>query len=56
VPDIPKTINGKIIEKTITNLVHGRPVVSERHFGESRGVVFFENISDVGWLKYREIK
>jgi acetoacetyl-CoA synthetase len=43
VPDIPKTVNGKIVELAVKNIIHGRPVKNKDALSNPDCLKFFEN-------------
>ncbi len=41
VPDIPRTLSGKITEKAVTDMVHGREVVNKEALANPEALVYF---------------
>lgn len=44
VPDIPRTLSGKISEKAVTDIVHGRAVVNKEALANPEALACFENV------------
>jgi len=45
VPDIPRTLSGKITEKAVTDMVHGRAVANKEALANPEALVYFDNIA-----------
>lgn len=44
VNDLPRTRNGKIVEKTVTDLIHGRPIKNKEALANPESLSEFENM------------
>ncbi|BES71287.1 acetoacetate--CoA ligase [Marinobacter nanhaiticus D15-8W] len=47
VPDIPRTISGKIVELAVRNVVHGEPVKNQDALANPEALKHFENIPEL---------
>lgn len=47
VPDIPRTISGKIVELAVTNVIHGRPVNNTDALANPEALKYFENLDQL---------
>ena len=47
VPDIPRTISGKIVELAVRNVVHGRPVKNTDALANPEALEHFRNLEDL---------
>ena len=47
VPEIPRTISGKIVELAVRNVVHGRPVKNTDALANPEALRYFENIDEL---------
>lgn len=47
VPDIPRTMSGKIVELAIRNAIHDRPIQNLDALANPEALTFFKNISDL---------
>ncbi|MGD8568602.1 MAG: acetoacetate--CoA ligase [Gammaproteobacteria bacterium] len=47
VPDIPRTISGKIVELAVTNIIHQQPVKNRDALANPEALTAFENISEL---------
>ncbi len=47
VPDIPRTISGKIVELAVRNIVHGRPVKNSDALANPQALDFFRNLTEL---------
>ncbi len=47
VPDIPRTISGKITELAVRNIVHGKPVKNTDALANPQSLKFYENLADL---------
>jgi acetoacetyl-CoA synthetase len=47
VPDIPKTMNGKIVELAVREIIHKRPVKNKESLINPEALQFFENLQDL---------
>jgi len=45
VPDIPRTLSGKITEKAVTDIVHGRAVINKEALANPEALAYFIKIS-----------
>ena len=43
VPDVPRTISGKIVELAVRNVIHGEPVTNTDALANPEALAFFEN-------------
>ncbi|MFE8071717.1 acetoacetate--CoA ligase [Marinobacteraceae bacterium S3BR75-40.1] len=47
VPDIPRTISGKIVELAVRNVIHGEPVKNKEALANPGALKYFENIASL---------
>lgn len=47
VPDIPRTLSGKIVELAVRNVVHGRPVKNTDALANPQALEFFRNLPEL---------
>jgi acetoacetyl-CoA synthetase len=47
VPDIPRTLSGKIVELAVRNIVHGRPVKNTDALANPKALEFFRNLPEL---------
>jgi acetoacetyl-CoA synthetase len=47
VPDIPRTISGKIVELAVRNIVHNKPVKNIDALANPAALDYFKNLSDL---------
>jgi acetoacetyl-CoA synthetase len=47
VPDIPRTISGKITELAVREVIHGRPVRNQDALANPSALAFFRNIPEL---------
>ncbi len=47
VPDIPRTISGKIVELAVRNIVHGRPVKNTDALANPQALEFYRNLPEL---------
>ncbi len=47
IPEIPKTINGKIVELAVRDVVHGRTVKNKEALANPEALEFFKNIAEL---------
>lgn len=47
VPDIPRTISGKIVELAVKNIIHNRPVVNQDALANPEALLHFENLEEL---------
>jgi acetoacetyl-CoA synthetase len=47
VPDIPYTLNMKKVESSVTNIIHGRPVLNRDALANPQLLDFYQNISEL---------
>jgi acetoacetyl-CoA synthetase len=46
-PDLPRTINGKLVELAVRDAVHGRPLKNADALANPQAVAFFRNLPDL---------
>ena len=46
VPDIPRTLSGKIVELAVRNVIHGEPVKNKEALANPEALEYFENCRD----------
>ncbi len=47
IPDIPRTISGKIVELAVTHAIHGRPVKNTDALANPEALQFYRNLPDL---------
>ena len=47
VPDIPRTVSGKIVELAVSHIVHGRPVHNKEILANPESLEFYKNLPDL---------
>ncbi|MFT3742471.1 MAG: acetoacetate--CoA ligase [Gammaproteobacteria bacterium] len=47
VPDIPKTVNGKIVELAVREIIHGRPVKNQAVLANPEALAYFKNLKEL---------
>jgi acetoacetyl-CoA synthetase len=47
VPDIPRTISGKIVELAVRNVIHGRPVKNTDALANPQALDHFRNLPEL---------
>ena len=47
VPDIPRTISGKIVELAVKNVIHQRPVKNTHALANPEALRFFEHLPEL---------
>jgi acetoacetyl-CoA synthetase len=47
VPDIPRTISGKVVELAVKNVVHGRPVKNTDALANAEALAYFRDIPEL---------
>ncbi len=47
VPDIPRTLSGKIVELAVTQVIHGRPVKNTDALANPEALAYFENLAEL---------
>ena len=47
VPDVPRTISGKIVELAVREVVHGRPVTNTEALANSEALALFRDHPDL---------
>jgi acetoacetyl-CoA synthetase len=47
VTDIPRTISGKIVELTVRNVIHGRPVTNADALANPKALVLYQNLPEL---------
>jgi acetoacetyl-CoA synthetase len=47
VPDIPRTMNGKIVELAVRDVIHGRPVGNRDALANPDALDFFQNRAEL---------
>jgi acetoacetyl-CoA synthetase len=46
-PDLPRTINGKVVELTVRDVVHGRPVKNLDALANPQALEFFKDLAEL---------
>ena len=47
-PDLPRTINGKLVELAVRDVVHGRPVKNTDALANPQALDFFKELAELG--------
>ena len=47
IPDIPRTISGKIVELAVTNIIHNQPVINRDALANPEALEAFKNIAEL---------
>jgi acetoacetyl-CoA synthetase len=47
VPDLPRTISGKIVELAVRNVVHGRPVKNTDALANPQALEHFRDVAEL---------
>lgn len=49
VPDIPRTLSGKITELAVRDVIHGRTIRNEDSLANPEALAFFRNLPEIDW-------
>jgi acetoacetyl-CoA synthetase len=47
VPDLPRTISGKLVELAVKNIIHGKPVRNMTALANPEALKYFVNITEL---------
>jgi acetoacetyl-CoA synthetase len=47
VPDIPRTMSGKLVELAVKKVIHGEPVMNRDAFANPEALEFYKNINEL---------